>query len=38
VNTRETKPQMELENSHQQFVNVWRAFAVQHVSPESRCC
>jgi ATP-dependent DNA helicase RecQ len=29
VKTRETKPQMELENSHQQFANVWRAFAVE---------
>ena len=28
VKTRETKPQTELENSHQQFANVWRAFAV----------
>jgi ATP-dependent DNA helicase RecQ len=26
--TRETKPQTELENSHQQFRNVWGAFAV----------
>jgi ATP-dependent DNA helicase RecQ len=28
VKTRETKPQIELENSHQQFKNVWGAFAV----------
>jgi ATP-dependent DNA helicase RecQ len=32
VKTRETKPQMELENSHQQFKNVWGAFAVEGVS------
>jgi ATP-dependent DNA helicase RecQ len=31
VKTRETKPQMELENSHQQFANVWGAFAVEGV-------
>jgi ATP-dependent DNA helicase RecQ len=31
VKTRETKPQTELENSHQQFANVWRAFAVEGV-------
>jgi ATP-dependent DNA helicase RecQ len=31
VKTRETKPQMELENSHQQFTNVWGAFAVEGV-------
>jgi ATP-dependent DNA helicase RecQ len=29
VKTRETKPQTELENSHQQFKNVWGAFAVE---------
>ena len=29
VKTRETKPQTELENSHQQFANVWGAFAVE---------
>ena len=29
VKTRETKPQKELENSHQQFANVWGAFAVE---------
>jgi ATP-dependent DNA helicase RecQ len=29
VKTRETKPQMELQNSHQQFRNVWGAFAVE---------
>jgi ATP-dependent DNA helicase RecQ len=29
--TRETKPQTELENSHQQFANVWGAFAVDGV-------
>jgi ATP-dependent DNA helicase RecQ len=29
VKTRETKPQMELENSHQQLRNVWDAFAVE---------
>jgi ATP-dependent DNA helicase RecQ len=31
VKTRETKPQTELENSHQQFKNVWGAFAVEGV-------
>jgi ATP-dependent DNA helicase RecQ len=29
VKTRETKPQRELENSHQQFKNVWGAFSVE---------
>jgi ATP-dependent DNA helicase RecQ len=29
VKTRETKPQIELENSHQQFANVWGAFSVE---------
>ncbi len=29
VKTRETKPQMELENSHQQLRNVWGAFTVE---------
>jgi ATP-dependent DNA helicase RecQ len=29
--TRETKPQTELENSHQQFRNVWGAFAAEGV-------
>jgi ATP-dependent DNA helicase RecQ len=29
VKTRETKPQSELENSHQQFRNAWGAFAVE---------
>ncbi len=29
VKTRETKPQAELENSHQQFKNVWGAFAIE---------
>jgi ATP-dependent DNA helicase RecQ len=33
VKTRETKPQMELENSHQQFANVWGAFAVEGAAP-----
>ncbi|HWL90200.1 MAG TPA: ATP-dependent DNA helicase RecG, partial [Actinomycetota bacterium] len=33
VKTRETKPQIELENSHQQFANVWRAFAVESGVP-----
>jgi ATP-dependent DNA helicase RecQ len=31
VKTRETKPQTELENTHQQFANVWRAFAIEGV-------
>jgi ATP-dependent DNA helicase RecQ len=31
VKTRETKPQTELENSHQQFANAWGAFAVDAV-------
>jgi ATP-dependent DNA helicase RecQ len=31
VKTRETKPQTELENSHQQFANVWGAFAAHGV-------
>jgi ATP-dependent DNA helicase RecQ len=31
VKTRETKPQMEFENSHQQFKNVWGAFGVEGV-------
>jgi ATP-dependent DNA helicase RecQ len=29
VKTRETRRQLELENSHQQFANVWGAFAVE---------
>jgi ATP-dependent DNA helicase RecQ len=29
VKRRETKPQTELENSHQQFANVWGAFAIE---------
>jgi ATP-dependent DNA helicase RecQ len=33
VKTRETKPQMELENSHQQFANVWGAFSVEGSAP-----
>jgi ATP-dependent DNA helicase RecQ len=33
VKTRETKPQMELENSHQQFRNVWSAFAIEGPLP-----
>ena len=32
VKVRETKPQTELENSHQHFANVWGAFAVEGVS------
>jgi len=31
VKTREAKPQTELENSHQQFKNVWGAFAAEVV-------
>jgi ATP-dependent DNA helicase RecQ len=31
--TRETKPQKELENSQQQFRNVWGAFAVTGPGP-----
>jgi ATP-dependent DNA helicase RecQ len=39
VKTRETKPQMELENSHQQFRNVWGAFAIEGRLPAgSRRC
>ena len=34
MKTRETKPQTELENSHQQFANVWGAFAVDGVRQE----
>ena len=33
VKTRETKPQLELENSQQQFSNVWGAFAVDGSVP-----
>jgi ATP-dependent DNA helicase RecQ len=33
VKRRETKPQTELENSHQQFKNVWGAFAIEGVPP-----
>ena len=33
VKTRETKPQSELENSHQQFANVWGAFTVEGIQP-----
>jgi ATP-dependent DNA helicase RecQ len=33
VKTRETKPQTELDNSHQQFRNVWGAFEVEGAPP-----
>ena len=33
MKTRETKPQKELENSQQQFRNVWGAFAVSGELP-----
>jgi ATP-dependent DNA helicase RecQ len=33
VKTRETKRQLELENSQQQFSNVWGAFAISEAPP-----